>query len=113
MLGTTRTTQGREMDDVDADRGLGLLVRGRGRDLTAYAFMLTGEHAAAQDLVQDAIVKVFARTRKGFVPDVAEAYVRRTMLTLYVDGYRRKVTWCAPARGRRQAGEQQPRGGHG
>ena len=86
------------MDDVEADRGLGLLVRERGRDLTAYAYMLTGEHAAAQDLVQDAIVKVFARTRKGFVPDVAEAYVRRAMLTLYVDGYRRRLTWTGVRR---------------
>ena len=77
----------------DGDRGLGALVRERGRDLSAYAYMLTGEHASAQDLVQDAIVKVFARARTGFVPDVAEAYVRRTMLTLYVDGYRRRRTW--------------------
>ena len=78
----------------DGDRGLAELVRERGRDLTAYAYLLCGDRAAAQGLVQDAIVKVFGRTRAGFVPDVAEAYVRRTMLTLYIDGYRRRRTWA-------------------
>ncbi|WP_024285830.1 sigma-70 family RNA polymerase sigma factor [Cellulomonas sp. KRMCY2] len=76
------------------DHGLAELVSARGRDLTAYAYLLCGDRAAAQDLVQDAIVKVFGRTRAGFVPDVAEAYVRRTMLTLYIDGYRRRRTWA-------------------
>ena len=76
------------------DKGLAELVGARGRDLTAYAFLLCGDRAAAQDLVQDAIVKVFGRTRAGFVPDVAEAYVRRTMLTLYIDGFRRRRTWA-------------------
>jgi RNA polymerase sigma factor (sigma-70 family) len=75
------------------DRTLAELARDRGPDLFAYGYLLTGDRAAAQDLVQDAIVKVFARMRTGFTPDVAEAYVRRTMLTLYVDGYRRRKTW--------------------
>lgn len=69
------------------------LVRNRGRHLTRYGFLLTGDPVAAQDLVQDALVKVFARSRDGFTPDTAEAYVRRTMLTLYVDGYRRQRHW--------------------
>jgi len=77
------------------DRTLAELARDRGPDLFAYGYLLTGDRAAAQDLVQDAIVKVFARMRTGFTPDVAEAYVRRTMLTLYVDGYRRRKAWNA------------------
>jgi len=68
---------------AQADRTLEALARDRGPDLLAYATLLTGgDRAAAQDLVQDAIVKVFGRMRAGFTPDVAEAYVRRTILDL-------------------------------
>ena len=81
---------------TQADRTLEALARDRGPDLVAYATLLTGgDRAAAQDLVQDAIVKVFGRMRRGFTPDVAEAYVRRTILTLYVDGFRRRRGWSA------------------
>ncbi|NLE72779.1 MAG: sigma-70 family RNA polymerase sigma factor [Actinomycetales bacterium] len=81
---------------AQADRTLEALARDRGPDLLAYATLLTGgDRAAAQDLVQDAIVKVFGRMRAGFTPDVAEAYVRRTILTLYVDAFRRRRGWSA------------------
>lgn len=81
---------------AQADRTLEALARDRGPDLVAYATLLTGgDRAGAQDLVQDAIVKVFGRMRAGFTPDVAEAYVRRTILTLYVDGFRRRRSWSA------------------
>ena len=84
------------MTERDADRTLEALARDRGADLVAYACLLTGgDRAGAQDLVQDAIVKVFGRMRAGFTPDVAEAYVRRTILTLYVDGFRRRRGWSA------------------
>ncbi|GIG40569.1 SigE family RNA polymerase sigma factor [Cellulomonas phragmiteti] len=66
------------------------LARERGPALVGYASLLTGDRAAAEDLVQDALLKVFVRARAGFRPDVAEAYVRRAILTLYVDGYRRR-----------------------
>lgn len=75
-------------DEVLAD-----LSRSRGGALTRYAFLLTGDVGAAQDLVQDAFVKVFARMRTGFAPDAAEAYVRQAILTLYIDGYRRRRGW--------------------
>ncbi|MCV2394908.1 sigma-70 family RNA polymerase sigma factor [Actinotalea sp. M2MS4P-6] len=70
------------------------LARERGRDLVAYAYLFTGDHASAQDLVQDAFVKVFGRLRAGFTPDTAEAYVRRAIATLYVDGFRRQRRWA-------------------
>ena len=72
------------------DEVFATLVRERGPALTGYAFLLTGDRAAAQDLVQDALIKVFVRARTGFTPDIAEAYVRRAVLTLFVDGYRRR-----------------------
>lgn len=73
-----------------ADDALAELARTRGKDLTAYAYVMTGDLAAAQDLVQEALLKVFLRTRNGFSPDVAEAYVRRSITTLYIDGFRRR-----------------------
>ena len=77
------------------ERTLAELAAARGRALTGYAFLLTGEAEAAQDLVQDAFVKVFARSRNGSSADVAEAYVRSAILTLYVDGYRRRQRWAS------------------
>lgn len=99
------------------------LVEHRGGALVAYATMLCGDPRTAEDLVQDAVVKVFARwrgtpaaphpapdpaarasvvvdgagtrgTRRGdTAPDDLEAYVRRTVLTLYLDSYRRRRRW--------------------
>jgi RNA polymerase sigma factor (sigma-70 family) len=83
------------MGERHGDQVLATLARDRGADLTAYACLLAGDRAAAQDLVQDAIVKVFGRMRTGFTPDVAEAYVRRTILTLYIDQARKRRGWAA------------------
>lgn len=71
------------------------LVHDRGGDLTAFAYLLTGDVPGAQDLVQDALVKVFGRIRTGFTPQTAEAYVRRTIVTLYVDAFRRRRRWMS------------------
>ena len=69
------------------------LIRDRGEALTRYAYLLTGDAASAQDLVQDALVKVFVRTRSGFVPDVMEAYLRRAIVNVYLDDRRRNKHW--------------------
>lgn len=74
---------------------LGVLARERGGVLFGYAMLVTGERAAAEDLVQDALVKVFSRVRQGFTPDDAERYVRRAILTIHVDGARRRTRWRA------------------
>ncbi|ROS23132.1 sigma-70 family RNA polymerase sigma factor [Cellulomonas sp. PhB150] len=69
------------------------LVRVRGQALVRHAYLLTGDVAAAEDLVQDAIVATFARRSR--LRDVAavEGYVRRAILTTYIDGYRRLRRW--------------------
>ena len=77
------------MGDSPRDLALIDLARERGHALTRYAAMFTGDPTAAQDLVQDALVKVFTRTRAGRDFDALESYVRRTIVTLYIDGYRR------------------------
>jgi RNA polymerase sigma factor (sigma-70 family) len=79
--------------DRAREAALAALVRDHGAELTRYAYAFTGELAAAQDLVQEALVKVFVRTRAGLEIDVLEAYVRRAIATTYVDGYRRARTF--------------------
>jgi len=71
------------------------LVRERGPALVGHAYLLTGDVRDAEDLVQDALVKVFAGRRGADQVDSAEAYVRRAIHTLFVDGYRRRRRWTA------------------
>ena len=69
-------------------------VAARGPALWRTAWLLTGDSALAEDLVQTALTKAwphFARVSRG---GSFEAYVRRTMVTTY-------ATW----RGRRWHGE--------
>jgi RNA polymerase sigma factor (sigma-70 family) len=85
------------------------LMARRSRALVGYAYTLTRDLPRAEDLVQDALVKVFSRLRRpaesgdggqGMRLDKdeprltnAEAYVRRAILTIYLDGYRRQSSW--------------------
>ena len=69
------------------------LLATRGRALTGYAYLLCGDVTDAEDLVQDALVKTFSRRRAGVELGSAEAYVRRAILTTYVDGWRRRGRW--------------------
>lgn len=69
------------------------VVETRHSSLVAYGYLLTSSRSDAEDLVQDALVKVFSRMRT--LPNVAAAdqYVRRAMLTLYLDRRRRDHAW--------------------
>ena len=70
------------------------LLATRGKALTGYAYLLCGDVHDAEDLVQEALVKTFVRRRAGLALDSAEGYVRRAILTLYVDGWRRRARWA-------------------
>lgn len=71
------------------------LVRERGPALVGYGYLLTGDLREAEDLLQDSLVKVFSRGRPAQEVGSAEGYVRRTMLTTYIDGFRRRRHWAA------------------
>jgi RNA polymerase sigma factor (sigma-70 family) len=72
---------------------LARLVEERGPALTRYAYLLCGNRDDAVDLVQDALVKTFGRVRNGFSLTSGEAYVRRSILTTYLDRGRRTSRW--------------------
>ena len=61
--------------------------------LGAYAFLLTGSHGEAEELVQAAIVKVCARPRRLTNLPQAEAYVRAAIRTIHIDGLRKQARW--------------------
>src|SRR5665647_2626134 len=75
-----------------ADDALVTLARDRWTILTGYAFLLTGDRQEAEDLVQEALVRTFARSR-SINPAAMEGYVRRAILTVYIDGHRRRRRW--------------------
>jgi RNA polymerase sigma-70 factor (sigma-E family) len=64
-------------------------VLSRGPALSRTAYLLTGDHHLAQDLLQSALAKTYQhwpRVRDGN----PEAYVRRTLHTTYVSWWRRQ-----------------------
>lgn len=72
---------------------LAAFARERGPALVGYARLLTGDTAAAEDLVQEAIVRAWSRRRSGADIQWLEAYVRRAVLNGWVDQCRRERAW--------------------
>jgi RNA polymerase sigma factor (sigma-70 family) len=121
--------EGKGESVADWDDELTALATRRGTALVGYAYLLCGNRRDAEDLVQDALVKVFSRLRKRGptaalqtapnapesgtrlfrLDDAAredspsrddnrtlkhvEGYVRSAILTIYLDGYRRRRHW--------------------
>lgn len=82
----------------DAGAGFDAFVAARGDALWRSAWLLTGDHQLAEDLVQTALAKSWrAWARVG--ADGFEPYVRRVLFTTYVAWWRRR--W----RGERPTGE--------
>lgn len=78
---------------VDQRQALDKFVAARGRALTRYAYLLCGPDAA-EDLVQEALVRALAH-RRQFPEDASklESYVRRVMANLVIDQGRRATRW--------------------
>jgi DNA-directed RNA polymerase specialized sigma24 family protein len=71
------------------DASFEAFVFARGDALWRSAWLLTGDHQVAEDLVQTALSKCW-RVWERIGPDGFEAYVRRAMFTTYASWWRRK-----------------------
>lgn len=58
-------------------------------DALRLAFLLTGDQHAAEDIVQDAFVRLFGRFKELRNRDAFETYLRRTIINLSRDRFRR------------------------
>jgi RNA polymerase sigma-70 factor (sigma-E family) len=74
------------------------------------AFLLTGDRSAAEDMVQEAFVRLTGRYRHLRNPDAFGAYLRRTVVNLHTSGLRRRRlerAWL-DREARRPHGEAEP-----
>jgi RNA polymerase sigma-70 factor (sigma-E family) len=62
----------------------------RGPGLLRSAVLLTGDRGHAEDLVQTALIRVHARWGRIRDREAVDAYVRRAMLTTYLNWWRRR-----------------------
>ena len=74
---------------MDREVELREFVSARGAALSRAAYLLTGDHRAAEDLVQETYVVLVRRWQKAGAID-PEAYVRRILYSRFVDGWRRR-----------------------
>jgi RNA polymerase sigma factor (sigma-70 family) len=64
------------------------VVETRRSALVGYAYLFTGERAAAEDLVHDAIIRTFTRARDLGNVHAAEGYVKRVIATQFINSTR-------------------------
>jgi RNA polymerase sigma-70 factor (sigma-E family) len=72
------------------DEGFDDFVAARGGALWRTAWLLTGDHQRAEDLVQTALGKAWPHWRRVNASGSFEAYTRKIMLTTYLAWWRRK-----------------------
>ena len=84
---------------MDREAELRDFVSARGAAMSRAAYLLTGDHQAAEDLVQETYVALVRRWQKSGTVD-PEAYVRRILYSRFVDGWRRRrlseLPWSSP-----------------
>ena len=76
-----------DMDGVEAE--FDDFVRGHLTALTGFGRLLTGHDARSQDLVQEALARTYLRWKRSGAPDDPLAYVRRAMVNLHANWWRR------------------------
>ena len=73
-----------------AERAFDAFARASGDRLLRSAYLLTGNHASAQDLVQSALTTTWTHWSSIREPTAAEAYARRCMVRTQASWWRRK-----------------------
>ena len=85
-----------------------MLATQRGPALVGYAYLLCGDLTRAHDLVQEALVRAWARPGLARGPQATEAYVRRALLNVFLDERRRATSGHAGATSPRPVGRAGP-----
>lgn len=75
-----------------AQRRLAELYAQHATSALRLAYLMTGDPTAAEDVVQEAFARMFARFQDRKPPDAAEAYLRRSIVNLSRDRHRRLQT---------------------
>lgn len=78
------------MDDADVGGRLAELYALHSAEAIRLAYLLTGDRMLAEDLVQDAFVKLAGRLTHLRDPGAFDAYLRRTVINLANSAFRRK-----------------------
>ncbi len=76
---------------ADWKQVLGDLASSRAAPLKRFAFLLCGDPADAEDLVQDALVRAFSRPLRCPAPAEGVAYVRVILTNRFIDLSRRRA----------------------
>ncbi|WGX94767.1 SigE family RNA polymerase sigma factor [Nocardioides sp. L-11A] len=71
-------------------------VRSRSSELLRAAWLLTGDRSSAEDLLQEALVRIFTRWRQVRRADNPIAYARTVLVRRYVDATRRRSSGERP-----------------
>ena len=79
-----------ELERVSESGRLGELYRRHAGDAARLAYLVTGDRALAEDLVQEAFVRMYGRFRDLRNPDAFETYLKRTVVNLARSHFRRK-----------------------
>jgi RNA polymerase sigma-70 factor (sigma-E family) len=79
-----------EQAPAAAGGGIDELYRRNAPGALRLAYFLTGDRELAEDLVQEAFVRVAGRFRHLRVPDAFDAYLRRTIVNLFTSQLRRR-----------------------
>jgi RNA polymerase sigma-70 factor (sigma-E family) len=74
--------------DGDAAAEFDAFVASSGSALLRTAYLLTGDHASAEDLLQDTLVRVWSRWSRVRAADRPLAYARRVLVTTSVSRWR-------------------------
>lgn len=95
MRSQPRQTLTAELEGIRLEPGVGPLARlyeeHAGRAFRV-AYLLTGDRVLAEDLVQDAFVKLIGRGADLRRPESFDLYLRRTVVTLSYGQFRRRRT---------------------
>jgi RNA polymerase sigma-70 factor (sigma-E family) len=75
--------------EVDDESGYAVFVREHWRSLYGTAYLLTGNKDAAEELLQDTLVRLYPKWHQVASADVPVAYVRRAVTNAFVSSGRR------------------------